>query len=185
MRLSHGYLPVRGKPLSRGVPCSVWAVPITQCWWRRRCQKKKKKGAPRSLQDYYVRDASQEPCHCHSSEAPRMGHRHQVDRYGITGPGWSLACVWGTRGGELAASGDLSAARAAYTVVNWMLLGCTGGVVDITELLKGGGSWVCHSVAGWRSGSNIYSVSLLRCRDVVLCWFLLPPRRVARVGRQW
>ena len=33
--------------------------------------------------------------------------------------------------------------------------------MDTTELLKGGGSWVCHSVAGRRSGSNIYSVSLL------------------------
>ena len=32
------------------------------------------------------------------------------------------------------------AARAAYTVVNWMLLGCAGGGVDTTELLKGGGS---------------------------------------------
>ena len=36
MRL-HGYLPVRGKPLSRGVHCSAWAVPVTQCEWRRRC----------------------------------------------------------------------------------------------------------------------------------------------------
>ena len=53
------------------------------------------------------------------------------------------------------------AARAAYTVDSWMLLGCAGGGVDITELLEGGGSWVCHSVAGRRSGSNIYSVSLL------------------------
>ena len=32
------------------------------------------------------------------------------------------------------------AARAAYIVVNWMLLGCAGGGVDTTELLKGGGS---------------------------------------------
>ena len=32
------------------------------------------------------------------------------------------------------------AARAAYTDVNWMLLGCAGGGVDTTELLKGGGS---------------------------------------------
>ena len=41
------------------------------------------------------------------------------------------------------------------------LLGCAGGGVDTTELLKGGGSWVFRSVAGRRSGSNIYSVSLL------------------------
>ena len=53
------------------------------------------------------------------------------------------------------------AARAAYTVVNWMLLGCAGGGVDTTELLKCGGSWVCRSVASRRSGSNIHSVSLL------------------------
>ena len=53
------------------------------------------------------------------------------------------------------------AARAAYTVVIWMLLGCAGGGVDTTELLEGGRSWVCRSVAGRRSGSNIYSVSLL------------------------
>ena len=35
--------------------------------------------------------------------------------------------------------------------------------MDTTELLKGGRSWVCRSVAGRRSGSNIYShcVSLL------------------------
>ena len=52
------------------------------------------------------------------------------------------------------------AARAAYTVVNWMLLGCAGGGVDTTELLKGGGSWVCRPVAGGRSGSNIHGVSL-------------------------
>ena len=83
MRL-HGYLPVRGKPLSRGVHCSAWAVPVTQCEWRRRCPPPKK-GAPRSLQYYHVRDASQEPCHCHGSETPRAGHRHQVDRYCITG----------------------------------------------------------------------------------------------------
>ena len=43
MRLSHGYLPVRGKPLSRTVHCSAWAVPITQCEWRRRCPPPKKK----------------------------------------------------------------------------------------------------------------------------------------------
>ena len=48
-----------------------------------------KKGVPRSLQYYQVRDASQEPCHCHGSEAPRVGHRHQVDRYGITGTPWA------------------------------------------------------------------------------------------------
>ena len=28
MRLSHGYLPLRGKPLNRGVPCSAWALPV-------------------------------------------------------------------------------------------------------------------------------------------------------------
>ena len=38
------------------------------------------------------------------------------------------------------------AARAAYTVVNWMLLVCAGGGEDTTELLIGGGSWVCRSV---------------------------------------
>ena len=32
------------------------------------------------------------------------------------------------------------AARAAHTVVNWVLLGCAGGGVDTTELLEGGGS---------------------------------------------
>ena len=32
------------------------------------------------------------------------------------------------------------AARAACTVVIWMLLGCAGGGVDTMELLKGGGS---------------------------------------------
>ena len=53
------------------------------------------------------------------------------------------------------------ATRAAYTVVNWILFGCAGGGVNITELLNGGGSRVCRLVAGRRSGSNIYSVSLL------------------------
>ena len=53
------------------------------------------------------------------------------------------------------------AARAAYTVVGWMLLGCAGGGVDTTELLEGGWSWVCRSFAGRRSGSKIYTVSLL------------------------
>ena len=53
------------------------------------------------------------------------------------------------------------AARAAYTVVDWMLLGYAGGGVDTAELPKGGGSWVCRSVAGRRSGSNNYTVSLL------------------------
>ena len=53
------------------------------------------------------------------------------------------------------------AACAAYTAVSWMLLGCTGGGVDTTELLEGGWIWVCRSVTGRRSGSNIYSVSTL------------------------
>ena len=53
------------------------------------------------------------------------------------------------------------AARAAHTVVYWVLLGCAGGGVHTAELLKGGRSWVCRSVAGRRSGSNIHSVSLL------------------------
>ena len=53
------------------------------------------------------------------------------------------------------------ASCAAYTVVHWMLLRCAGGGVDSAELLKGGGSLVCRSVAGRRSGSNNYSVSLL------------------------
>jgi len=56
---------------------------------------------------------------------------------------------------------NFRAARAAYTVVTWMLLGCVGRGVDTTELLEGGGSWVCRSVAGRRSGSNVYSVSSL------------------------
>ena len=33
--------------------------------------------------------------------------------------------------------------------------------MDTTELLEGGRSWVCRSVAGMRSGSNFYRVSLL------------------------
>ena len=65
-----------------------------------------------------------------------------------------------TRGGELLLLAIFHAARAAYIVVNWMLLGCAGGGVDTTELLKGGGSWVCRPVAGGRSGSNIHGVSL-------------------------
>ena len=44
----------------------------------------------------------------------------------------SIVIVWihlgilRTRDGELTASGDFSCARAAYTVVSWMLLGCAG-----------------------------------------------------------
>ena len=60
------------------------------------------------------------------------------------------------------------AARAAYTIVSGMLLGCAGGGVDTVELLEGGGSWVCCSVAARRSGSNIYSVSSRRYTVLVL-----------------
>ena len=67
-----------------------------------------------------------------------------------------------TRVGELAIFlSARAAAAAAHTVVSWMLLGCACGGDDTTELLEGGGSWVCRSVAGRRSGSNIYRASLL------------------------
>ena len=49
------------------------------------------------------------------------------------------------------------AARAAYTVVNWMLLGCAGGGVDTTKLLEGGGS--VQSRAG--GVDQIFTVRLL------------------------
>ena len=64
-----------------------------------------------------------------------------------------------------------AARAAAYIVVNWMLLGCAGVGVDTKELLKRRRE---RLVAGrsLRSGSNIYSVSLVnvaqRLRSTVL-----------------
>ena len=51
----------------------------------------------------------------------------------------------------------IRAARAAYTIVNWMLLGCAGGGVDTTELLKGGGS--IRSRAGGVDSASLLDVA--------------------------
>ena len=52
-------------------------------------KKKGNRGAPKSLLHHHLRDASKETCHCHGSEAPRVWHTQQVDRYGITGMPWA------------------------------------------------------------------------------------------------
>ena len=60
------------------------------------------------------------------------------------------------------------AARVAYAVVGWMLLGCAGGGEDTTDLLVGGGSWLRRSVARRRSGLIIYSAQI-RGSETLYC----------------
>ena len=104
------------------VPCSAWVVPVTQCQWRLRSQKNKdEKNCPKisavfkCITMWHVRDTSQELCHCQGSEAPRVGHRHQVDLYGITGMPWPFrgGKTLGLSGGCCAhVAGDGSGSRS-------------------------------------------------------------------------
>ena len=95
---------------SRGVPCSAraGAVPVALCKWRRCRTGAKKEMCPKI--------AALLPCAGRQPRpAPRAGHRHQVDLYGITGMPWPFrgGKTLGLSGGCCAhVAGDGSGSRS-------------------------------------------------------------------------
>ena len=95
---------------SRGVPCSAraGAVPVALCKWRRCRTGAKKEMCPKI--------AALLPCAARQPRAaPRAGHRHQVDLYGITGMPWPFrgGKTLGLSGGCCAhVAGDGSGSRS-------------------------------------------------------------------------